>query len=548
MIGKMPPACETYLNIESFVTNETKRERDLRISGAATRMIKLHLCSWTNVMDGSAAKYGYRILIEVMNTTSISHPSMESVVTEPSMTAVPIQNSATGSRSPSQNRPNSKDPHSISKKSSIASIRSGTPNDLKPSLKHKKSVTWDPLLEEKQGTEAPSTGRHEPRTEGIPFYSDHILEPRGSDRAITKALDAIQFEYWKLRPSCLDLLDARSALLEGYSHEREYCRLSELLMANVLEQLDSLSIDPREESSRWIRKEIATDVSELLQLMDNFMLDHRNTNAPGTNRIRPPQDDEKSTLRPRDTASQRPLRQKHPAMPSSETSNPSQSPCLGHQTLTLTPQELLDGGFRTLYIPHPTLHTPRFLANFYLRIPPASIHGDHVRARLVHPKNTIEQPDTYFDVELILDETSRGARRERRRRSRSVGRVRDEDVPDICFCEEGSGWRHTRGSRGRRGSSHINKNHADERGNPLNKNGTVHRSKKPPDVCKQEDRGGGVRGYMGSDGCDCHDCCGCCNVRCPEYKKPGRRSRRGRNPRPREDRAQAWPWLGISLR
>jgi hypothetical protein len=556
MIGKMPPACETYLNIESFVFNETKRERDLRISGAAARMIKLHLRSWTNVMDGSAATYGYRIFTEVMNTTSISNPSTETALTEPLMTDVTIQNPATGSRSPSQNGANNKDSHSIRKSSSIASIRPGNPNDLKPSLKRKKSVTWDPSLDKKHGTQGPSIGRHEPHTERPPLYNDHILKPGGRDPAVMKALDAIQFEYWKLRPSCLNLLDPRSALLEGYSHEREYRQLTELLMANVLERLDNLSIDPHEESSRRKRKEIATDASGLLQLMDKFILDHRNTTAPGTGRSRPPQDEEKPTLRPRETGSQRPLIQKHPMIPPSETSNPSRSPCLGHKILTVTLEELLDGGFRTLYIPHPPFHSPRLLANFYLRIPPASVEGDHVRARLLHRHNTTEQLNAYFDVELVLDEISRGARRDGRRRSRSICRLRGEDVPDICFCEDrpdccaaGSGWRHARSSRGSRESSYIISNkHADDWDNPLKKNGTVHKSKKPRGVCNQEDRGGGVRGDMGSDGCDCRDCCDCRDLRCAEYNKRGRRMRRVRNPRPREDRMQAWPWLGISLR
>lgn len=426
MIGKMPPACETYLNIESYTPNETKKERDLRISRAAARMIETHLRSWTKVLADSEAEQAYKTVVEMLDTASRSDLTATTTIKETSTTGKGhSQMPATESRTFAQDLADikyfadTKSSPSASRDSSASSIRQGTPNDAKPCLKRKKSVTWDPSLDEKHGTPDSSIERDGAVEGDPPSYNMHFTGYKIPDRAITQALEAIEIHYQEIQPGCLEFLDPRSALLKGYSHEKEYRRLSESLMTKVLEQLDSLSIDPLEEDSRRKRKELARDASDMLQVMDAFILDHRKTTPPARSA------DTKTSLQSYRTKPHKPPTNPSPRTPSSEPPISPQSPCLGYKTLTFTPHELLTGGLLTLYIPHPPFGLPQLIANFYIRVPPGCIPGDHIRARLLNPRNLWEQ-EVYFDVELLAGESASGGGRSRRR----------EGVPDICFCEE----------------------------------------------------------------------------------------------------------------
>jgi hypothetical protein len=434
MIGKLPPACETYLNIDSYVEDETKKERDLRILDAAAYMVEVQLHSWTNVLNTPTATLAKQTIAEALNTTSRSCPlrEAEARVCQAS-DKEDLQKSVSSGRGA----------QSISRKSSTASNRPKTCSSSKPCLKREQSVTWDPLLDEKPSAGSSSTDLGEIQVEALPATGQPTTEPSPPDSAIAQALDTIQFEYWKLRPRCLELLDPTSALVESYSHEKEYRLLSESLKMKVLEQLDSLSIAPHEESNRRTRKALATDASEMLQQMDAFIVDHRNTTAPVQQfDVKP------SRPAPGRPPPQTPPKQTHPRSSSSTPSTPPHNPCLGHKTLTFTPRDFHHGCLLTLYIPHPPFDLPRLLANFYILIPPASMPGDHIRARLLHPDDTIEQLEAYFDVELAMGQ-SRMRRRSTRVReggcrmfvfvTRGQTAVRWSGREGMCLTTEGDG-------------------------------------------------------------------------------------------------------------
>lgn len=451
---------------------------------------------------------------------------------------------------------------SISRKPSFGLIRPDITSDSKTSIQRKKSVTWDPLLDEKHGPHDTSTisshARREPYIRGLSSYCDGAAGQSQHRIDIAQALDAIQFEYWKIRPRFIDFIDPRSALLEGYSHEREYRKLSELLMRNVLEQVHSLNIDSRDQANRRTRKEIAIVTNELLQKIDTFIQDHRNTTVASSCQSVPSHEDANARTQPEDSKFYQTPADREPMAASGTKAESSPDPCLGRMKLTLTQQELTDGCRKPLYIHQEPFDAPRYmdsrtLGNFYVNIPSASMHGDHVRARLMNPEKTFEDYEAYFDVALVLDEAFRAPETPHERRRRSSNRPPQDLVPlgktrhrrsdhnqnsrARCYPEDSRRRDDPgRGSWEGRGPSYVNRNEADS-DISLDEQNKHNKLRKRSKAARWEDHVEGARQNVTDlkrHECDCLECN---SQRSHGHEPDARRSRNGRHSRSNDERA-----------
>ena len=314
-----------------------------------------------------------------------------------------------------QARVRNRSPPATSRTSSTASIRVQMSSDLKPSLRRKKSVTWDPALDEVHGSQSgPSvktSGRCAPPIPGLSSYHDHIpdqtSEPEEHSLDATRTLNAIEIEYRKIRPSCLEFLNAPSNPINLYILEKEHLWLAEQLVTNVLQELDKVELGKWDERNRRARKALATEVNELLKQMDEFLTEQQSS----------PVQDLSQDIRPQDL---KPIQQLEKSEPlpiprsgkagasSSRNARPWPDPCLGHRIASLTRQELLKGGVKGMYITHEKYDCARYvlpeaIENFYIEVPPGSRPGDFVKAKLFKPKNNFED-SIYFAVKLALDD------------------------------------------------------------------------------------------------------------------------------------------------
>jgi hypothetical protein len=317
-----------------------------------------------------------------------------------------------------QARARSRSPPPSSRTSSTASIRVQISSDLKPSLRRKKSVIWHPALDEVHGTQSgPSvktSGRCAPPIPGLSSYHDHIPdqtpEPEEHSLDATRTLNAIEIEYRKIRPSCLDFLNPPSNPINLHILEREHLWLADLLVSTVLQELDFVKLGKWDEKNRRARKALATEVNELLKQMDEFLTEQQSS----------PVQDLCQDIRPQDLI---PIQQQEKSEPlpiprsgkagasSSRNARPLPDPCLGHRIAYLTRQELLRGGVKGMYITHEKYDgasyvLPDAIENFYIEVPPGSRPGEFVKAKLFRAKNTFED-SMYFAVKLALDDEAR---------------------------------------------------------------------------------------------------------------------------------------------
>lgn len=106
-------------------------------------------------------------------------------------------------------------------------------------------------------------------------YLDSISDAKKGDAAVAEALNGIEFVFENIRPLCLDLLDLRYDLESGYNHGKEYARLVEMLMSDVLEKHDGLCLETSSIRNRQARKRLINDTNKLLRQMDFFMQESR---------------------------------------------------------------------------------------------------------------------------------------------------------------------------------------------------------------------------------------------------------------------------------
>jgi hypothetical protein len=412
MIGKMPPAYETFIDTPSYIAGETEEGRSHRMFKSAARTIQKYLEHWTERREYVGARNRFDVygaLSDSMNSPKTRHPDFDKTHEHQSRREEPI----TGSPS---NQPRTR-------KSSLSRSRSG-PN---PCLRRKKSVTWDPTLDEKRGAQEPEIQSPHERCKSFiedqNSYWSGISEAGVRDADVAKALNAIEFVLSSVRQWCLDLMDLRCDLDSGYDHVKEYSRLTEMLMSDVLEKLDGLYIESDDPGNRQTRQRLANENVELLHQMDLFMREFR-MDAPDHPRKRDSRD-------PDTTPNSPDLPRDEHGFVYNRTHVSPNAFYLGKIQAWLTKEELAVGGRRNVYfeaeIQNPITGAPRHaMLKMPIYIEPGSKPGTKIDVGHAWCQDSRSRtPDGYWTVVLMLDEDEQDA--EDRRRG-SSGRTPEEDI------------------------------------------------------------------------------------------------------------------------
>jgi hypothetical protein len=412
MIGKMPPAYETFLDTPSYIPCETQAGRSHRMFKSAARTIQKYLEHWTEGGEyvGGRNRFDvYGALSDSMNSPKTRHRDFDKTHENQSRREELITDSPSNQLH--------------TRKSSLSRSRSGP----KPCLHPKKSVTWDPTLDERRGAQEPEIQSPHERCQSFiesqNSYWSGLSEACVGDPDVAKALNAFEFVLSNFRQWCLDLMDLRCDLDSEYNHVKEYSRLTEMLTSDVLEKLDGLYIESDDPGNRQTRKRLANETDELLHQMDLFMQEFRRhaLDQPRKKDSRDPDTTPKTPDLPGD---------EHGFVYNRTHVSPN-TICLGKIQAWLTKEELAVGGRRYVHfeaeIQNPITGAPR---NAMLKMPiymePGLKPGTKIDVGHAWCQDSRSRtPDGYWTVVLILDEDEQDAEDPRRDNS---GRTPKEDI------------------------------------------------------------------------------------------------------------------------